>query len=110
MRDVTIYTMNTSPDGMADPRPASSNELALKRLATETGGRTFRHMSEREVSRAFGLIEEEMRNRYALSYQPTGLQEDGRFHHIQIKAKKSGRHFDVHARKGYYARLVYSTE
>jgi len=51
-----------------------------------------------------------MRNRYALSYQPSDLQEDGRFHHIQIEAEKSGRRFHVQARKGYYARLVSSTE
>jgi len=66
-------------------------------------------MNKPEVASAFAAIEDEMRNRYALSYQPSDLQEDGRFRHIQIEAEKSGRRFHVHARKGYYARLVSST-
>jgi Ca-activated chloride channel family protein len=110
IRDVTIYTMNTSPDRIEARRLTRSNELAVERLAAETGGRAFSHMNKREVTRAFAAIEDEMRNRYALSYQPSDLQEDGRFRHILIAAKKSGRQFHVHARKGYYTRLVSSTE
>ncbi len=110
MRDVTIYTMNTSPDEIDARRLTRSNEVALERLAAETGGRAFSHMDKREVTRAFAAIEDEMRNRYALSYQPSDVREDGRFRHIQIAAEKSGRQFHVHARKGYYARLVSSTE
>jgi Ca-activated chloride channel homolog len=110
MRDVTIYTMNTSPDRIEARRLTRSNEVALERLAAETGGRAFSHMNKREVTREFAAIEDEMRNRYALSYQPSDLQEDGRFRHIQIAAEKSGRRFHVHARKGYYTRLVSSTE
>jgi len=67
-------------------------------------------MNKRELRKAFSDIEKEMRNRYALSYQPSELKEDGRFRHIQITAEKSGRRFHVHTRKGYYARLASSTE
>lgn len=108
MRDVTIYTMDTSERDWRKMQQPSL--VALKRLAAETGGRSFSEMTEGDLKNAFSAIEKEIRNRYALSYQPGDLQEDGRFHHIQIAAEKSGRRFRVHTRKGYYAPLAASTE
>jgi len=113
LRDVTIYAVNTSTsrpielEGHMLPR---SGDLPLKRLAEETGGRYFPELNKRDLGKAFSAIEKEMRNRYALSYQPSGLQEDGRFRHIKITARKSGRRLQVHSRKGYYARSVSSIE
>jgi Ca-activated chloride channel family protein len=107
--DVTIYTVNTSNRIRVYDLP-QPNEIALKRLAEGTGGRSFLEINKRELRKAFSTIEEEMRNRYALSYQPSDLKEDGRFRPIQIAAEKSGRRLRVHTRKGYYARLASSIE
>ena len=110
VRDVTIYSVNTSiritnNEGEIQSR---AGDLALKQLAEETGGRYFSELNKRDLRKAFSAIEKEMRNRYALSYQPSGLQEDGRFRHIKITARKSGRRLQVHSRQGYYARLASS--
>jgi Ca-activated chloride channel family protein len=113
VRDVTIYTLNTSISGRIESwqrLPPPPGDLALKRLAEETGGRSFSELNKRDLKKAFSAIEQEMRNRYALSYQPGGLQEDGRFRPIKITARKSGRRLRVHSRKGYYARLASSVE
>jgi Ca-activated chloride channel homolog len=109
VRDVTIYAVNTRTNTLGETRSEAS-DLALKRLAEETGGRYFSELNKRELRKAFSAIEKEMRNRYALSYQPSGLQEDGRFRRIKITARKSGRRLQVHSRKGYYARLASSNE
>ena len=77
----------------------------MKELAAQTGGRSFVQVSNWEITRAFSVIEEEMRNRYSVSYQPRDLEENGRFRRIEIMAEKSGRRFRIHARKGYYAKL-----
>jgi len=111
-RDVTLYTINTRIDSL-DPRNShatAEGDAVLKRLAEHTGGRFFSGMSASAVARVFSTIEEEMRNRYVLFYQPSNLVEDGRFHRIQIAAGKSGRRFHVHARKGYYARSAPLTD
>jgi Ca-activated chloride channel family protein len=111
-KDVTIYTINTRVDS-ADPRYAYATpegDAVLKRLAEQTGGRFFSRMSANRVANAFTAIEEEMRNRFALSYRPTDLTEDGRFHRIHITAERSGHRLRVQARKGYYARLTPFTE
>jgi VWFA-related protein len=113
VRDVTIYAVNTNTSRLiefqGDTLP-QSGDLALKRLAEETGGRYFSEMNQRDLKKAFSAIEQEMRNRYAISYQPSGLQENGRFRLIKITARKSGRRLQVRSRKGYYARLVSSIE
>jgi Ca-activated chloride channel family protein len=107
MRDVTIYAINTrneSTDSIYLAGMAKS-DAAMKELAAQTGGRSFVELSNREVTRAFSIIEDEMRNRYSVSYQPRDLEENGRFRRIDIVAERSGRRFRVHARKGYYAKL-----
>jgi VWFA-related protein len=107
MRDITIYAINTrieSSDSVYLQGMAKS-DAGMKELAAQTGGRSFVEVTNRKVIRAFSVIEEEMRNRYSVSYQPGNLQENGRFRRIEIVAEKSGRRFRIHARKGYYARL-----
>ena len=81
MRDVTIYAINTrneSSDSIYLAGMAKS-DAAMKELAVQTGGRSFVELSDREVTRAFSIIEDEMRNRYSVSYQPRDLEENGQF-------------------------------
>jgi VWFA-related protein len=107
MRDVTIYAINTRIESInfSNIERTAKGDAALKEIAEQTGGRSFVRMSTWELTRAFSAIEEEMRNRYSLSYQPRDLEENDRFRRIQIAAEKSGRRFRIHARKGYYAKL-----
>ena len=96
--EVTIYTISTNNSGYARP-----GDRVLRDLALQTGGQSFAPNSAKEMVKAFTAIEEEMRSRYALAYQPADLREDGRFHRIEILARKYAKKLHVHARKGYYA-------
>jgi len=104
--EVTIYTIDTSVESTEFLLSYGSvaGHVVLKHLAEQAGGRFFSQMNARGVARAFATIEEEIRNRFMVSYHPENLLEDGRFRQVQIIAEKSGRHYQVHARKGYYAR------
>lgn len=101
--EVTIYTISTNNTGYTRP-----GDRVLKDLALQTGGQIFSPNSAKEMVKAFSAIEQEMRSRYALAYQPADLREDGRFHRIEIRAQKSNKKLHVHARKGYYAPLATS--
>lgn len=101
--EVTIYTISTNNSGYTRP-----GDRVLKDLALQTGGQTFAPNSAKEMVKAFTAIEDEMRSRYALAYQPADLHEDGRFHRIEIRAQKLNKKLHVHARKGYYAPLAMS--
>ena len=46
-----------------------------------------------------------IRSRYLVAYSPADFIPDGSYRTIRIKAEKDGKHLQVHARKGYYARL-----
>lgn len=99
--EVTIYTISTNNSGYLRP-----GDKILKDMALQSGGQTFAPNSAKETVKAFTSIEQEMRSRYMLSYQPSDLLEDGRFRRIEILAQRSSRKFHVHARKGYFARLT----
>ena len=105
--DITIYAINTRGETVdfSNLGLTAKGDAAMKEIAEQTGGRSFVHMSSRELTRAFSAIDEETRNRYSLSYQPRDLEENGRFRRIEIAAEKSGRRLRIHARKGYYAKL-----
>ncbi|HTM87182.1 MAG TPA: VWA domain-containing protein [Terriglobales bacterium] len=96
--EVTIYTVSTNYLGNS---PADSN---LKHLAQPTGGQALFPGSARKLARAFDRISEELRHRYAVSYRPPEIAANGRFHRIQVWARKSGKKLKIQARKGYYAR------
>lgn len=101
--EVTIYTIGV--DNKAYTRPGDSN---LKSLALQTGGKMFSPDSAQEVAQTFAKIEQEMRSRYMLAYQPADLHEDGRFHRIEVKARRLNKNIHVYAREGYYARQAFS--
>ena len=96
-REVTIYTISTK---RSDPLMRESR--VLERLASETGGRVFFPKDAGATAKAFVSIEQEMRSRFAVSYQPRDLLLDGRFRHITINARRAGKKLRVYARRGYY--------
>ncbi len=100
-QEVTIYTISTNNSGTLRP-----GDKVLKELALQTGGRMFTPNSAKEVVKAFASIEDEMRNRYALSYRPSDLAQNGRYRRIEIIAHKLKKRFHVHARRGYYAPMA----
>lgn len=101
--EITIYTISTN-----DRAYAPQGNKILKDLAVQTGGKKFSPDDARQVVKAFGAIEREMRSRYMLAYQPVDLREDGRFHRIDLRAQRSNEKFRVHTRIGYFAPKAFS--
>jgi Ca-activated chloride channel homolog len=104
-QEVTIYTISTNNSSYLRP-----GDKILKNLALQSGGQMFSPSSPKDMVRAFSAIEQEMRSRYALAYQPGDLVADGRFRRIEIIAQRLRQKFHVHARKGYYAPLAGASE
>jgi len=95
---VTVYAISTNHKSFG-----GSGDHVLKELASQTGGRVFWPTDAKNMEQVFGQVENDMRHRYAIAYEPVNSREDGRFHRIQIKAQRSREKFHVYARKGYYA-------
>lgn len=79
----------------------AGDEGALKRMARETGGRSFRVGGKTTLQQIFREIQEEMRSQYAVGYTPTNPAKDGSFRKIEIKT--ADKDLKVQARRGYYA-------
>jgi len=76
-------------------------DQVLSQMAEATGGQVFFPPSVEEVSNSFHSIEEELRSQYALTYTPADFKYDGSFRPIYLFA--NDRHYQVRARKGYFA-------
>lgn len=76
-------------------------ESYLRKMSEETGGRVFKVDSKHTLHDVFVELQNELRSQYAIAYQPTNPEKDGKFRRIEIKT--DNKEYKVRARKGYYA-------
>jgi VWFA-related protein len=79
------------------------SERLLDALAEETGGRVVYATDEAALEKTFLEVLTEFRQRYVLSYTPTGVSDTG-WHTTEVKLR--GRSGDVRARRGYFAKCL----
>ncbi len=92
--NVTIHVVD--PRGLgAYSRAADS----MYRLASETGGRAILNTNNFELG--LRQVIEDASAYYLIGYTPTRTEEDGKYHKISVKVKRSG--VRVLARQGYWA-------
>jgi VWFA-related protein len=89
--DVVVY--GVSSRGREDAK-------FLEDLTEMTGGATLKIESTNDLSAAFLRILDEFRQRYLISYSPTGVPKDG-WHRLDVRVK--GRRVTVKSRAGYQA-------
>lgn len=70
----------------------------LKSLTDASGGRLFLARGQNELSSALDSSLADMRSRYVLYYQPSGVKREG-FHTVDVSVNR--RHAQVRARRGY---------
>ena len=80
------------------PEPS---ERLLEAIAEDTGGRVVYASDEAAVEATFLEVLREFRQRYVLSYVPTGVSDDG-WHTIDVKLR--GKPGEIRARRGYFAK------
>jgi len=73
----------------------------LRDLTSATGGKVLEVESNERLEAAFVQILDEFRQRYLLSYSPTGVSKPG-WHKIEVRVKRRG--VTAKARPGYVAR------
>jgi Ca-activated chloride channel homolog len=100
--EVAVYTITTREAADKDGSGVVGDR-ALKTLSGLTGGTAFAPGSVHGLGVSFGELQQVIRARYLVSYRPSGLEMNGEYRGIEIKAEKDGRKLTVYARKGYYA-------
>jgi Ca-activated chloride channel family protein len=92
-REPTVVTRTQTVEEMGE---------FLRKVTEETGGRALFASTDADLRGTFARTLDEFRNRYVLSYTPTGVAATG-WHTLNVKLKsKRGK---VTARRGYFADL-----
>jgi VWFA-related protein len=91
LTDMVVYGVSTR--GLEDSK-------FLEDLSELTGGTTLKVESTKDLSATFLKILDEFRQRYLISYSPTGVAKDG-WHRLDVRVKN--RRVTVKARTGYQA-------
>jgi VWFA-related protein len=95
--NVTIYPIDAR--GLAVSSRSYINIGTMQELAEQTGGKAYYNSNDLAslVHSAF----EDSRRGYVLTYAPSDLQDDGKFHGIRLRAARRG--VQLRYRPGYYA-------
>ena len=72
----------------------------LQQISQETGGRFFEITQKEPISKAYGNIEQDLRNQYSIGYSPEHTEPSGGYRHIHLTTKQKD--LKVQAREGYY--------
>ena len=95
-----IYSVDmSSPD--LKPAERAKNRAALTNFAEKTGGRYISTPGGIALRDAFTRVVDELGTQYTLTYQPTNIKNDGKWHSIELKVAKPN--LTIRTRKGYNA-------
>lgn len=99
--DFENFVRTKSRTGNANIRQLAAERRMLE-IATQTGGRVYSPIDEKELDEAFRQISAELSQQYILSYYPDPQTEKrGEFRQITLTVKNRP-NVDVRTRKGYY--------
>jgi hypothetical protein len=85
--------------------PKTDADKVLEALAERSGGDAMFPGDTITLGSTLDKLGDLIRSRYLVAYSPADFVPNGSYRTIQIKAEKEGKRLQVHARKGYYARL-----
>jgi Ca-activated chloride channel family protein len=92
---IAIYAI-----GAGVPRLDLQVRGRLSKLAEETGGRSFFIDSAAELDGVYATIEDELRSRYLLAYQPKAPPRTGEYRQVEVRVAGDG--LRVKTIRGYY--------
>lgn len=99
--DTTIYAIGLGLRTQGPGRSPPDAQFVLRRLAEQTGGRTFFPQVANDLAAVYGEIKTELSSQYSLAYESTNAARDGRFRRVSVVIARPGA--IGRTRPGYYA-------
>jgi Ca-activated chloride channel homolog len=99
--DTTIYAIGLGVRSSTSTRGYSGAPFVLRRLAEQTGGRSFFPQVAKDLAAVYGEIKTELSSQYSLAYESTNPRRDGQFRHVMVRVDRAG--VVARTRPGYYA-------
>jgi Ca-activated chloride channel family protein len=85
--NIQVFTVAFTKDLPGDSRDKAMK--LLKRLALDTGGRTYFPISKTDVERIAGEIINDIRTQYVIGYEPSGGDPRKEFHKVQVSISEN---------------------
>lgn len=85
-----VYTIGLGSKDTSSPNERQIDETALKKLATETGGRYFYAPSADKLTELYRLISTQLQYGYVLAYQTPRPIQDGTERHVTVDVNHTG--------------------
>ena len=98
---VTIYAISTK-----DSDDKTEADKVLQELAERSGGEALFPQDSATLHQSFDKLRDIIRSRYLIAYKPADFEPNGKYRSINVVATRNGSRLQVHARKGYHARVV----
>ena len=98
---VTVYMVSTKEGNGAK----TDADKVVEALAERSGGDAMFPGDTIALGATLDKLGDLIRSRYLVAYSPADFVPNGSYRTVRIKAEKDGKRLQVHARKGYYARL-----
>ena len=98
---MTIYTISTKSDAGL----RTEADKVLETLAERSGWEALFPGNVTTLGKSFENLHDQIRSRYLIAYKPADFEPNGRYRTISIIAEQGDKHLQVHARKGYHARM-----
>src|SRR5262249_17378009 len=99
---VTIYAISTNDSG----GDKTDGDKILQELAERSGGEALFPKDSANLQHSSNKLRDIIRSRYLTAYRPADFEPDGKYRTITVIATKNGNRLQVHARKGYHARVA----
>jgi Ca-activated chloride channel family protein len=99
--DTTIYAIGLGLRTQNLGRSPPDAQFVLRRLAEQTGGRTFFPQVASNLAAVYNEIKQELSSQYSLAYESTNDARDGRFRRVSVVIARPG--VTGRTRPGYYA-------
>ncbi len=98
---VTVYALSTRES----PGAKTDADRILDVLAERSGGEAMFPGDMQAMGKSFDQLRELIRSRYLIAYKAADFEPNGKYRTVHITAEKGGNRMQVHARKGYFARV-----
>lgn len=81
-------------------------DQVLQELAERSGGEALFPQDSATLHQSFDKLRDIIRSRYLIAYKPADFEPNGKYRPINVVATRKSSRLQVHARKGYHARVT----
>jgi len=102
--DVSLFSISVGHPVPVGKKLVQRSKLMVEKLASDTGGDTYRAGDQLDLERLYSAVTEQARNEYTLTFSPKEVAKGQDYHPIEVRVERPG--MSVETRQGYYESAI----